>query len=293
MLRQPAVAGRFYPAERAACEHLLRQFLESFQPQPCSGGIAPHAGWVYSGQAAALVLACVAAAKPETVVLFGAVHGPDRNPASMYPAGAWSTPFGEVPIDEQLAEAMSRADLVVPAPGEHDGEHAIEVQVPILAFVAPGVRIVPISVRPGPEAVTVGRWCAAAAARTGKRVAFVGSTDLTHYGPLFGFESHGRGSGGAQWARDVNDRRMVTLIAQMRASDVIAEAALHHNACGPGAIAATLSAMTAIGATQYVELLHMCSADVHPDDLANSVGYEAGIFVQPGTGADVPRETAS
>lgn len=281
--RAPAVAGQFYPADRETCVQMIQGFLRGFEPQPCLGAIVPHAGWVYSGTTSAMALACVAAGQAETVVFFGTAHGPDHNPASLYPAGVWQTPLGAVEVDEAVARGCARAGLVVAAPEQHAGEHAIEVQVPILAYLAPQARIVPISVRPGPEAVEVGCWCAVAAAQTGRKLAFVGSTDLTHYGPAFGFEPHGHGRLGVRWAKEVNDRRMVKLIAELRAEDVVGEASVNRNACGPGAIAATIAALRELGATEYRELQHTCSAEVHGEDpeTANSVGYEAGIFVRP------------
>jgi AmmeMemoRadiSam system protein B len=75
---------------------------------------------------------------------------------------------------------------------------------------------------------------------------------------------------------------MIELIAQRRADEVVAEATLNQNACGSGAIAALLGAVQELGLTEYSELRHTCSAEIKcgdDPDPANSVGYEAGVFV--------------
>jgi MEMO1 family protein len=166
----------------------------------------------------------------------------------------------------------------------HFSEHSIEVQLPIIQYLMPDVRIVPINVPPGPHAAEVGRFCGRAARESGLSVAFLGSTDLTHYGPVFGFTPQGYGDGGIRWAKDANDRRFVSLIESLAAEAVVSEAATHQNACGPGAVAATIGAMRELGATKYLELRHTCSAEVEDlgnRDPLNSVGYEAGVFLYP------------
>lgn len=165
----------------------------------------------------------------------------------------------------------------------HMHEHAIEVQLPILRHLLPDARIVPIAVQPGPGSVGVGEFCAAAVLESPTRVAFLGSTDLTHYGPAFGFEPSGSGLAGVRWAKDVNDRRIVALIQAMDAEGIVPEAAVHRNACGAGAIAATVAAMRRIGGRRYHELKHTCSAEMNvggDPDPVNSVGYESGVFVK-------------
>jgi AmmeMemoRadiSam system protein B len=279
--RQPAVAGRFYPATGGACEQALDELVRGLETGAAIGAIVPHAGWVYSGRTAARGIAGVAAARPETVVIFGAVHVLDMNDASVFSEGSWVTPLGSVEIDAELGRRVAQADLIVDDPGAHGREHAIEVELPIIQRLMGDVAILPVMVRPGPWAAEVGLVCAEAARALGRGVVYVGSTDLTHYGPAFGFEPHGHGEEGVRWAKDVNDRRFVRLIEALDAEGVVAEAAANHNACGAGAVAATIAAARAAGAQVYTELEHITSAD---GDLAggipavNSVGYEAGIF---------------
>jgi AmmeMemoRadiSam system protein B len=250
---------------------------------PAIGAVAPHAGWVFSGSTAAMSLAGVARYEPETVIVHGAVHVLDRNDASLYLTGCWETPFGDCLIDEELSARIAEHPRVTVDSRIHDNEHSIEVELPFIKRFAPNARIVALMVRPGPHAVDIGRHCAECAIELGRRVAVVASTDLTHYGPAFGFEPHGRGREGVLWAKNVNDRRMIDLIGTMSPDGILPEAAEHHNSCGPGAVAATIEAARVLGAARYDELQHTTSAEQSPQsmwDLHNSVGYEAGIFLK-------------
>jgi MEMO1 family protein len=285
MLRQAVHAGRFYPAGAAECRKVLKHLLESYTPVPgACGGIVPHAGWVYSGAAAAKVWASLALWRPEIVVIFGAVHSLDSNRASIWTDGAWDTPLGPLSVARDLAHDLIAEELIVASHAAHQREHAIEVQLPFVKALIPDAQVVPISVRPTAEAIQVGQVVGERLGRDPRRIAVVGSTDLTHYGPAFGFEPRGAGPAGRDWARDVNDRRLVRLVIRLDAEAIVAEATEHHNACGGGAVAATVAVMKELGVRDYVELQHSTSAEValsHDPNPENSVGYEAGVFLRP------------
>ena len=282
--RPPVFAGRFYPASADACQQLATEYFQQPVTAAATGAIVPHAGWIYSGSTAALSITAIANTQPEVVVLFGAPHGPDPNAASVYARGTWDTPLGPLRIDQKLADRFLQHAPLDASTTPHLHEHSIEVQLPLLKHRLPDVKIVPILVRPGPVAAEVGRHCGEEAREYEHRVAFLGSTDLTHYGPAFGFEPHGRGLAGLRWAKDVNDRRLIGLIEALDADGVLRDAGQHHSACGSGAIAATIGAMRALGSTQYLELRHTTSTEAEaagePDPF-NAVGYEAGVFLNP------------
>ncbi len=283
--RHPTAAGRFYPAAAEECREMLDALFARVPPDipAARGAIVPHAGWIYSGPTAALGIAAVAAWQPETVVLFGAVHVATRNPASLYDCGTWHTPAGALQIDEDVAAHLCGKAQIVVDRDVHTYEHSIEVQLPLMQRAMPGVHIVPILVQAGPWAEPVGRVAAQAAQTVQRRVAFIGSTDLTHYGPAFAFEPAGHGLQGAQWAKDVNDRRLIQLIERLDAQGVIADAAANRSACGAGAIAATIGAMQELGLHTYRELAHTTSAERELEHetrtIVHSVGYEAGVFL--------------
>ena len=279
--RPMAVAGRFYPSSASDCVRMMEEMRRPAEVDgELLGGIVPHAGWVYSGPTAMLTIAALAAAKPETVVIFGAVHRIDQNHASLYARGGWDTPVGPLMVDEELAAAFAAVEGIVADEEAHAGEHSIEVQMPLIRHILGDVKVVPISVRSSERAAEIGRKCAAASRKVSRRVVWMGSTDLTHYGPAFGFMPSGHGEAGVRWSKEVNDRRLVRLVEELNADGIVAEASMNRNACGAGAVAATVAAMQELGARQYVELEHITSAEVEGRNAGNAVGYEAGVFVR-------------
>lgn len=285
-VRRPVVAGQFYPSDRTGC---IRMIEECLPAQPLTGlpemivaGVVPHAGWVFSGPTAAKVFAAIKSQFiPETVVLLSADHRWGRFRPAVYGSGAWLTPLGEVEVAADLAQAVIRegAGRLVDAPEAHAGEHSAEVQVPFIQHLFPQARILPILVSPDELALEAGEAIARAIAAWGQRAVVVGTSDLTHYGAMYyGFAPAGTGERALAWAR-ANDERVIRLMLEMRAEEVVPETETHHNACGGGAIAATIAAARALGAQKGVLLEYTNSHQVRPRGPATDfVGYAAVVF---------------
>jgi AmmeMemoRadiSam system protein B len=289
MVREPVVAGAFYPASPEGCRENLEQMIPhqvdaSLLPETIRGGIAPHAGWMYSGRVCGTVFAAIAArAQPATFVLFGASHRRVGLRAALFAEGAWETPLGLVHVDARLARrVLDGTSLIEDDPYPHEAEHSIEVQVPFVQHLFGQARILPILVEPSRHAVEVGQAVARTVQASDANVIYIGSTDLTHYGPSYGFLPKGAGPEGLAWAKDVNDRRVIELMQRLRAEEVVRETAEHHNACGGGAIAATLAACRSAGAQKGVLLSHVNSQEVArslwQDAGQDAVGYVGMVF---------------
>ncbi|MCI0343772.1 MAG: AmmeMemoRadiSam system protein B [Planctomycetales bacterium] len=296
-VREPCRAGSFYPAEPGECRREVARCLEEARrpaagaagatPAPANpvAGLVPHAGWAYSGPTAARVFLALASASPRTVVFLGTVHvGWVRRP-SLWPGDAWRTPLGDVPADRDLAAAIldhagrRAGGLLAEDARAHEGEHAIEVQVPFVQQLLPEARIVAIGVPPGPEAPAVGVAVAEAVRESGVPAVVVASSDLTHYGAdYYGFAPEGEGPEALAWAR-ANDRRLLDLVVSLRAAGIVEEGEERRSACGPGAIAAGVSAAQALGSRGGVVLAHTNSHEVRGEGpAANFVGYAGVVF---------------
>jgi AmmeMemoRadiSam system protein B len=292
MIREPAVAGRFYAKEPKQCladvEACARQAAQNEIVAPSAdrivGGVVPHAGWVYSGAIAARVFAEIAARQhPQAIVVFGAIHVLHGPRPTIFPSGAWQTPLGLAHIDDRLAGRLhGHTGLLEVDPHAHDGEHSIEVEVPFIQHMLPDSLVVPIMVPVNDKAAALGRSVGRTCRDYGVRAAFICSTDLTHYGPSFGFTPQGEGAEALRWSKEVNDRRMIDLMLEMRAEGAVEEAVKYRNACGGGAIAATLAACAAYGAKRTHLLEHTTSAEVgrsfSGETPRDAVGY-AGIVI--------------
>ncbi len=187
-LRDPAVAGRFYPGspEEVATEISALYAGASDAGGPAIAVMCPHAGWVYSGKLAARTLAEVTI--PARVIVLCPNHTGRGPRVSVMTEGAWRLPGATVPIDAALAAAIVaearevrgvRADETA-----HAGEHAIEVLVPLLLARQPRLAIVPIVVG-GLDAAECAELGGAIARAVGDDpdVLVVASSDMSHYLP--------------------------------------------------------------------------------------------------------------
>ncbi len=298
-IREPVVAGQFYPEDRETCLAEIRACLPGQVPQegvPDSlvGGLVPHAGWTFSGALAALVFSTIKRrrAKVDTFVIFGAAHRYFGALPVLDGTDAWDTPLGRMHLDESLRAALHESGTAEIDSSAHRHEHSIEVQVPFIQFLFPEARILPVIVPANDASMKLGRAAAdACLARRGPEagavsnppsVVFIGSTDLTHYGPHYGFTPMGIGAEALGWASRVNDRQFIELALALEPERLLANALESGNACGPGAAAAALAAAQRLGAQKGVLLAHTNSNDVMLREMgtarSDSVGYAAIVF---------------
>lgn len=183
MLREPIVAGQFYPSTPHALRAQLAQLI------PCNpdhisvlGVIAPHAGYFYSGAVAGAVYGTVLT--PETILLLGPNHHGCGSRAALYPPGAWKTPLGEIRINDKLTDLICKHSPLVQRDSEaHRLEHSLEVQVPFLQYCNPNASLVPLclSFLEYEECETLGKSLAAAISSFSSDVLLIASSDMTHY----------------------------------------------------------------------------------------------------------------
>lgn len=184
-IRQPAVAGSFYPAQPDVLERQLAQFLtEAANDAPASTPpkaiIGPHAGYIYSGGIAARAYARLAAARDRIrrVVLIGPSHYVAFRGIAVDASESWAMPGGPVAIDRDAFDLLRGMPMVGVLDAAHDREHALEVHVPFLQQVLGDFRLVPIVTGDAPPeavaAVIEALW-------GGPETLIVISTDLSHY----------------------------------------------------------------------------------------------------------------
>jgi len=288
--RKPIVAGQFYPGQHDSCVDEINECLEArtlskMLPEAIVAGIVPHAGWTFSGSLAALVFFAVKQQheKVNTFVIFGAAHGYFGRSPAVYDRGSWITPLGEVAIDEELADAVLSTSPAVSDSSAHISEHSIEVQVPFIQYLFAGAKILPILVPPGQQAVALGTSVGEIVTRDQrKKIVCIGSTDLTHYGPRYGFTPMGVGADALKWADNVNDKQFIDLALKLEPEEMLASAAENCNACGAGAPATAVAAAKKLGKTEGLLLAHTSSNEVMRRKMgtasADSVGYAAIVF---------------
>ncbi len=289
-IRLPAVAGQFYPDDPDNCRREASELVRSDQPTGGQwiAGIVPHAGWVCSGAIAGETIAVLkqSMSSPDVVVVLGAIHSRYRTDRGEMDAHrVWRVPTGDTELDEPLKLVLVESRLFGIDARFHEHEHAIEVELPLIQQAWPEARLLPVEVPPAGSAVEIGRELARQLHRAGVRAVVLASSDLTHYGPAYGFTPAGVGPGAFGWAKD-NDRRLLDKIEQFDVEGIVPEAIEHQNACGPGAIAAMLAVAREFGADMARVLQHQNSYETlgavvgfgqRPRD---AVGY-AGVVIGP------------
>lgn len=148
-VRPAAAAGRFYPGDAAGLAAAVDQLLAGGRsPVPWAAAMVPHAGWRFSGRIAADVLRRLQI--PRTVIVLGPNHTGRGMDWAVTPQQTWALPGGSVAADFLLARQLSQAipGLEMDA-AAHWQEHAIEVELPLLARLAPECRVVGISIAQG------------------------------------------------------------------------------------------------------------------------------------------------
>jgi hypothetical protein len=283
-VRRAVFAGSWYPSGAAECEREIQAFIASGPSAPASvpravGGIVPHAGWYYSGSLACRVIHRLSRAetgRTDAVVVFG-MHLHRHSANVLMPRGAWQTPFGELPVAEELAaELAPQFPFELETPERFSPDNTVELQLPFIKYFFPEARLLALGVAPAPSAAAIGGAVAAIARRQGVAIKVIGSSDLTHYGPNYGFTPRGSGRRAVDWARAENDRRVIAAMTEMDPERVIAEAQEGHSACCPGAVAAAISAARSLGADSAELIGYASSYDRSPGE--SFVGYVGMIF---------------
>ncbi|MEJ5376189.1 MAG: AmmeMemoRadiSam system protein B [bacterium] len=281
-LRRAFFSGSWYPSDPGKCRRQIESFLASVPtsiPEGLDplGGIVPHAGWVFSGRIAASVMASLKlSGEPDTIVIFGSHLGPE-DPSWIMPEGAWETPLGPMEVDQDLARyLMSEFSIRRQGPGYAQADNTIEVQLPMLRYFFPKARILPLGLAPTQEGIGIGKGCAELILQKGIRSMVLGSTDLTHYGPGYGFCPKGPASQAEAWVKEVLDGSVIKKFLDMDPEGILVEALDKKNACCPGAAAGAVACLKTLGATRAHLVHYATSRDVM--EAEDFVGYAGVIF---------------
>jgi AmmeMemoRadiSam system protein B len=257
------VAGTFYPAQKQALADDVRARLSTQRPGSGSALgvpkaiVVPHAGYIYSGDTAALAYAQLSAVRDliRRVVLLGPVHRVAVRGLALPGADAFATPLGEVALDLAAIEEISHLPQVVVSAAAHAQEHSLEVQLPFLQTVLDDFKLVPLAVgdaTPTEVAQVLGvLWGE-------PETLLVISTDLSHY---LGYRD-------AQVVDQETVQRILALDGSLT----------HHQACG----ATPLNGLLLAAKKRHLQaqLLGQCNSGDAAGDKNRVVGYAAIVFTQ-------------
>ena len=271
-MRDATVAGSWYPGTAKAIVAEVEAYLERVTTPRPSGRlvalVSPHAGLRYSGPVAAYAYAALCDRAGLTVVLVGPSHHYAFDGIALWARGAFATPLGETPIDEELAGALLAAsEAVVDGRRPHLDEHSLEMQLPFLQHLCPDLRIVPALMGRQTRASVEGLAAALAVVlpRSSRPVLLVASSDLSHYHP-------------APVANRL-DALVIDDVARLDSERLMSRLEKEpEHACGGGPMVAVMRAAKALGANQSSVLRYADSGDVGERDKSRVVGYLAAAL---------------
>ena len=270
MVREPAVAGKFYSANPQALRADVHSYLspgtEEEEKSAAIGCIAPHAGYMYSGRVAGAVFSAIGI--PSRCIVMCPNHTGRGHPLAVMSEGKWRTPLGEVALDSSLAKVLVTSfDALAEDADAHRFEHAIEVELPFLQTLRPDVQIVPIAV--GTTRLLLlehlGQAVAEAVQSAPGPVLIVASSDMNHYED--------------DDTTRMKDHKAIKKILSLE-PHALYETVINESIsmCGFGPAVAMLIAAKQLGATEARLVQYATSAETSGDK-EMCVGY-AGIVVR-------------
>jgi MEMO1 family protein len=250
----------------------ISRFLSGFSGTSgsVSAAIAPHAGWFYSGKIAARASA-VLDRKADTVVVIGG-HLPDGYPPLFAMEDAVNTPLGSMTIDAELRENLYKE--IKGRPDQYP-DNTVEVLLPMVRFFMPDARLLWVRFPADIGSFDSGKTLAAAAKDLGRKIVVLASTDLTHYGPNYGYAPKGCGPQALKWVKEVNDRKFIEAVESGIPPLVLERAEADQSSCSAGAVLGVMGYASAINAGPARLLEYGTSADASAEIPDSFVGYGA------------------
>lgn len=269
MIRNPVVAGQFYPASASTLKAMLKGMVdEKVAKEEVIGLISPHAGYIYSGPVAGAVISRIRF--KDTFIIMGPNHTGSGKPFSIMTEGRWKTPLGEVEIDSEVGkQILAHSRYLEEDYLAHSYEHSIEVQLPFLQYFKSDFKLVPIVLAHAGGAIykEIGRALAKAVKESGKKVVIIASSDMTHY------ESQA-------WAQR-KDTQAIEAVLKLDEDELLKRVdKFNISMCGYGPAVSLIAAAKELGAKEAELVKYQTSGDTS-GDYSSVVGY-AGIIIKGG-----------
>ncbi len=277
--RERTLPRGWYPVDKKECEREIESYLEGWSPSQLHvskgvGGIVPHAGWYFSGKISARVFHSLEMkGKAEVIVLYGG-HLSTQDVPRVVMEQSCETPFGDIEIHEGFVKTLMKT-IEMKKESPTSGDNTIEIQLAMIKHFFPEAKLVAMRASLSNKAEALGNEVAEIAEREGISIYAIGSTDLTHYGPNYGFVGKGIGPASVKWVKEENDKGFVDLALRMDTTGLLKHALEHDSACSAGAAVAAMATCKALGAEKGILLDYSTSYDIMPDE--SFVGY-AGIL---------------
>jgi len=183
-MKNPNVAGTFYPADPKALESEIRSMLDGakrpHKQLNVKALVVPHAGYQYSGKTAAVAYNYLANNTYQQVFVLAPSHYVAFSGAAVYRGAGLSTPLGNINISDRVDQLIGSDQFIVSSSQPYQKEHALEVQLPFLQYQLPDFELIPLIIGQI-DPVIAGRLADSIAASWTEHSLIVISTDLAHF----------------------------------------------------------------------------------------------------------------
>ena len=270
-VRRRSLSAGWYPETAFDARKVLDRWREESEQSDrnCLSGIVPHAGWDFSGALAFSVIRRLFN-NVDTIVVVGGHLAPQDRILTARENG-FNTPLGDIEADGELLSALEKT---IELQEDTHADNTVEIQLPIVKYLFPQVRVLCLRVSPTYIALELGKILYDTANQLNKKVCVLGSTDLTHYGPSYGFTPAGRGAEAIEWVKNTNDRLFIEAFEKLQIAEGLAHGVKNSAACSAGAAATAAAFAACAGSTSGQLVGYRMSCDFH--SASSFVGY-AGI----------------
>ena len=268
-IKRSLIAGSWYPGNSQVLRRDIIHYFDNVPDAAFAGQIlglvAPHAGYMYSGQVAAHAYRQIKGQTYDAVFVIGPSHRSYFRGVSLFKLGGYETPLGIVNVHQDAAERLMEQDpRIVFLPDVHLQEHSVEIQLPFLQVALGEFLFIPLIM--GEQDYETCRVLADAIVKSSKdkKILIVGSSDLSHY--------HSYEQATKMDSLIINHLRKMDERGLMRDLENGSG-----EACGGGPAAVTMMVAKQLGANAAAVLKYANSGDV-TGDRSGVVGYAAAIF---------------
>ncbi|MCU7496701.1 MAG: AmmeMemoRadiSam system protein B [Ignavibacteria bacterium] len=271
IVRPPAVAGMFYPADERKLKEEVKFLLdfskdEEIPPGRISALVVPHAGYIYSGRTAAYAYNMIRNKDYRTVVVISPSHREYFPGISVYSGDAYKTPLGVIPVNKEMREEITKdAKFIFKGLEGHRQEHALEVQLPFLQMLLKDFEILPIVIGDQKEPF-LNELSDRLSKVLDDRTLIVASSDLSHF--------HTKQE--ADRLDSVVERRISEFDYRTLLRDLDKNTC---EACGGGPIVAAMRTAELLNARKAKVLNRSDSGDVTGDN-SEVVGYLSAVIYE-------------
>jgi len=264
----------WYPSSPGSCAKEIEKLIDKkldVDIIPISA-VVPHAGWYFCGRWA---VNCIRILKEKTenvknVFIFGG-HLSQKDLPVLETFDFAETPFGELRNNREVITFLKKNEEIEIANFIQD--NTIEVLLPIVKYFFPEVAISAIYLPPNTYTL---EFAENLYDNFGANSVFIGSTDLTHYGPNYGFYHDDKKMTAIDWVKNINDKQFIELLLKMKLEESLEHALKNRSACSSGAALGAAMAAKKAGKTEGKLLGYSTSYDIRKDE--SFVGYSGILF---------------